>query len=148
MPILNVYPGDARPRPLAADYRVVRFYHRGAGAYRAHPLFDRVELRDGVRARPLRGALWHHPLLSWSHFVAKENRYTDFQAGAARARSRTGLLLRLPVELPLAFLKFYFLRGHVTGGWKGFAFATTAAFARWLRLVKLLERSDRGGREK
>ena len=146
--ILNVYPGDSRPRPLADDYRVVRLYHRSVGRYRDHPLFDRVVLAEGVRARPIRGALWHHPLTSWAHFVEKENRYTSFQAEAARGRPRWRLLLRLPVEMPVAFLKFYLLRRHVTGGWKGFAFALTAAFARALRIVKLLERGERRSRGK
>lgn len=142
VPILNVYPGDARPRPLAADYRVVRFYHRGAGRYRPHPLHDRVELAEGVRARRFSGALWHYPLTSWAGMVAKENRYTDFQAEAAAARGRALLRLRLCTELPVAFLKFYLLRGHVTGGWKGVAFSGIAAFARWLRIVKLLAREE------
>jgi len=141
--ILNVYPGDACPRPFAADYRVVRFYHRSAGQYRDHPLFDRVVLAPGMRVRRIGGALWHYPLTSWAHFVDKENRYTSFQAEAASARARWRLLVRLPVEMPLTFFKFYVLRRHATGGWKGFAFALTAAFARTLRIVKLLERSER-----
>ncbi|MGF1445658.1 MAG: glycosyltransferase family 2 protein [Pikeienuella sp.] len=135
LPILTVYPGDERPRPFADDYRVVRFYHRAIGRYRAHPVFDRVEVVG--RARPLRGPLWHAPVLDWAHFVAKENRYTSFQAVAAR-RDRRWLRLRLVVEFPLAFLKFYFLRRHVFGGSKGFAFAMIAAFGRWLRIAKLL----------
>lgn len=138
--ILNVYPGDARPRPFARDYVVVRLYHRAAGAYRAHPLFDRVVLPAGVRPSRLASPIWHFPLTSWAQFVDKENRYTSFQAEAARARPAWELRLRLLTELPVAFLKFYFLRRHLTGGWKGFAFALTAAFARWLRVVKLLER--------
>jgi len=146
VPILNVYPGAARPRWLANDYRVVRFYHRGAGRYREHPLFDRVVLADGVRAGRLKGALWHYPLLSWSHMVEKENRYTDFQAEAARRRSGALLRLRLWTELPFAFLKFYLLRRHFTGGWRGVAFSGVAAFARWLRVVKLLAREGGPGK--
>lgn len=136
--ILNVYPGDTRPRPLADDYNVVRLYHRQVAGYRDHPLFDRVETR--VRPGQLRAPIHHFPLTSWAHFVDKENRYTSFQAEAARPRR--WLLLRLPFEFPLVFLKFYLLRRHVTGGWKGFMFALTAAFARSLRLAKLLERGE------
>jgi len=141
VPILNVYPGESRPRWLARDYCVVRFYHRAAGRYRDHPLFDRVVLADGVRPGRLAAALWHHPLICWAHFVDKENRYTSFQAAEAGLRPRWRLLMRLPVEMPLAFLKFYLLRGHLTGGWKGFAFSLIAAFSRTLRIVKLLERA-------
>ena len=138
--ILNVYPGDARPRPWANDYNVVRFYHRSLGGYRDHKLFDRVE-HSGA-ARQLTAPLWHFPLTSWAHFVDKENRYSSFAAEAAKPRTKQMLLWRLPFEMPLNFFKFYVLRRHFTGGWKGFMFALTAAFARTLRVAKMLARTE------
>jgi len=142
--ILNVYPGDAAPRPFANDYNVVRLYHRSVAGYRDHPLFDRVEMRGGARPDQLSAPIHHFPLISLAHFLDKENRYTSYAAEAAKPRSRWSLQLRLPVEMPLQFLKFYFLRGHLFGGWKGFMFALTASFARTLRLAKMLERADLG----
>lgn len=138
--ILNVYPGDERPRPWANDYNVVRFYHRSVGGYRDHRLFDRVA--HSGRAEQLSGAIWHHPLTSWAHFVEKENRYSSYAAETAKLRSRRALLWRLPFEMPLSFLKFFIFRRHFTGGWKGFMFALTAAFARTLRLAKMLARAE------
>ena len=140
--ILNIYPGDRAPRPFANDYNVVRLYHRAAGGYRNHPLFDRVDLVDGVTPAQCRAPIHHFPLTDWHHFIEKENRYSSFQAEQAAPRGRNGLMLRLIFEMPLSFLKFYFLRGHVTGGWKGFFFAVSAAFARTLRIAKMLERVD------
>lgn len=138
--ILNVYPGDVRPRPFANDYNVVRFYHRAIGGYRDHALFDRVELT--VAPGQLKAPIHHYPLLSWHHFVEKENAYSTYNAGQARPRRRAGLVLRLYLEMPVAFLKFYILRRHVFGGWKGFMFSLTAAFARTLRVAKMLERME------
>ena len=138
--ILNVYPGDSVPRPFANDYNVVRFYHRSIAGYRDHPLFDRVEVQ-GETAQ-LRAPIHHFPLVSLAHFVDKENRYSSFAAENAKPRGRSGLILRLPFELPLAFLKFYLLRRHIFGGWKGFVFALTAAFARTLRIAKMLEKQE------
>jgi glycosyltransferase involved in cell wall biosynthesis len=137
--ILNVYPGRDRPRWLADDYNVVRFYHRAVGRYRVHELFERVE--TDVAPGQLRGPLHHFPLLSWAHFVDKENRYSSYAAEIGRPRSRPALLLRLPFEMPLAFLRFYVLRRHFTGGWQGYVFALSAAFARTLRIAKMLERN-------
>lgn len=144
--ILNVYPGDTRPRPFAADYNVVRLYHRSVGGYRDHPLFDRVEL--SAAPRQLAASLHHFPLIDWHHFVEKENRYTSFQAETVRGRSRSMLMARLPLEMPLAFVKFYLLRRHITGGWKGFFFSLSAAYARTLRIAKMLEASQRSQTEK
>ena len=138
--ILNVYPGDTAPRPWANDYNVVRLYHRSIGGYHDHKLFDRVA-HTGTPGQ-LTGTIHHFPLTSWAHFVEKENRYSSYAADTAKPRGRTALLLRLPLEMPLTFLKFYLARRHFTGGWKGFMFALTAAFARTLRLAKMLERQD------
>ena len=138
--ILNVYPGDERPRPWANDYNVVRFYHRSCGEYRDHALFDRVETSGPVEQ--LAAPIHHYPLISWAHFVEKENRYSSFAANNAKSRSKTALMLRLPFEAPFAFLKFYFVRRHFTGGWKGFSFAMIAALARALRIVKMLARAE------
>lgn len=138
--ILNVYPGRDRPRWLANDYNVVRLYHRDVARYRAHPLFDRVE--TDVPPAQLGAPIHHFPLLSWAHLVEKENRYSSFAAETASPRRRGALLLRLPFEMPVAFLRFYLLRRHVTGGWRGFVFALTAAFVRTLRIAKMLERAE------
>ncbi|MEM6623026.1 MAG: glycosyltransferase family 2 protein [Pseudomonadota bacterium] len=138
--ILSVYPGDDQPRPLANDYNVVRFYHRSIAGYRDHPLFDRVQV-DG-QLKQLQAPIYHYPLISLHHFVEKENAYSTFAAQAANRRSHWQLIFRLPFEMPLAFIKFYVLRRHFTGGWKGFVFALTAAFARALRLAKMLEQVE------
>jgi glycosyltransferase involved in cell wall biosynthesis len=140
--ILNIYPGDEAPRLWSEDYNVVRFYHRGVAGYRDHPLFDRVDLSGPEKQ--LTAPIHHHPLISLEHFVEKENIYSSFTAETARNRPRWQLLLRLPFEMPLQFIKFYVLRRHFTGGWKGFMFALTAAFARTLRIAKMLERGDEG----
>ncbi len=136
--IWNVYPGDQRPRRFANDYNVVRLYHRAAGGYRDHELFDRVVL-EGT-ARQLKAPIHHFPLTSFHHFVDKENTYSTYVAGVSKRRGRAGLILRLVLEMPLSFLKFYFLRRHLFGGWKGFMFSLTAAFSRTLRIAKMLEK--------
>lgn len=140
--ILNVYPGDSEPRPFANDYRVVRLYHREAGRYRDHPLFDRVETR-GAPGR-LRAPIHHFAFLTWHGLVEKENAYSSFQAETARDKPMWLLRLRLVTEGPWVFCKSLILRRHVFGGWKGVAFSGVIAFARWLRIVKLMARRTEG----
>jgi glycosyltransferase involved in cell wall biosynthesis len=136
--ILNVYPGDIRPRPLANDYNVVRLYHRAVGSYRDHPTFDRVEI-PGVTPGQLKGPIWHYPLVDWHGFNDKLNRFSSFQATLPSRHGDRFLKLRLFVELPLNFFKTYIGRKHFTGGWKGFYFALSQAFMRTSRLAKMLE---------
>ena len=46
-------------------------------------------------------------------------------------------MLRLMIELPFQFFKFYILRRHIFGGLYGFLFSVTVAFTRWLRICIL-----------
>ena len=137
--ILNVYPGDTRPRPFANDYRVVRLYHREAGRYRDHTVYDRVEPHGAPAIHRLSAPIHHFPLTDFEQMVAKANRHSGHEIARVAAKSRTVLKLRLVTEFPLVFLKVWLLRRHILGGWKGFVFAMNTAWMRTLRIAKALE---------
>ncbi|MEJ2124412.1 MAG: glycosyltransferase family 2 protein [Alphaproteobacteria bacterium] len=136
--ILTVYPGDKAPRPFANDYNVVRFYHKKAGAYSNHPVFDRVILR-GVTPHQLQHSIHHYSFLSIAHVIDKGNQFSNFRSAHSDKRSRGFLKVRLLFEFPLSFIKFYIFRRHFTGGWKGFYFSMCHAFSRTTRIAKMLE---------
>ncbi len=137
--ILNVYPGEERPRLFASDYNVVRLYHRSIGYYRDHPIYDRVVLRGGT-LKQLAKPVFHYCYLSISHIIEKNNRFSSFRTENLPLRSRSYLATRLCFEFPVSFLKSYLLRRHITGGWKGFYFAICYAFLRVTLVAKMLER--------
>jgi glycosyltransferase involved in cell wall biosynthesis len=139
--ILNVYPGDAAPRPLADDYNVVRLYHRDVASYRDHPSHDRVELK-GVRPGQITAPIWHFPVVNWHASIEKLNRFSSFQATLPSRRDARMLKLRIFSEFPINFFKTYILRRHFTGGWKGFYFAVGQAFMRTSRIAKMLETQE------
>ncbi len=137
-----VYPGDERPR-LWADYHdFIRLYDRRAGRFSESPVHDTVQ-PGSVEPRHLKGTAWHFSYRSFSFLVEKLNYYSDLQSVNIHKPSRRALMMRLPFEFPLSFLKYYILRRHITGGAKGFSFAMINAFARFLRLVKLIEQTRR-----
>ena len=140
--IHTVYPGDGKPRPFANDYNVVRLYHRSAGRYRDHPIYDRVELSNGTDVRQLTAPIHHHSILSWFAMVDKANRFTSHEIGTFAEKPRGVLKLRLVLEMPFQFVRNYLLRGHWLGGWKGFVFALNTAYLRTLRVAKALEKQD------
>jgi glycosyltransferase involved in cell wall biosynthesis len=136
--ILTVYPGEDKPRPWANDYNEVRLYHRSAGAYREHPVYDRVILGN-MEPRQLRQPIFHYSYLSFSHIIEKNNHFSSFRSQNSQRRSAAYLKFRLAIEFPLNFLKCYFGRRHIFGGWKGFYFALCHAFMRTTRIAKMLE---------
>lgn len=133
-----VYPGDDAPRRWAPHNNVVRLYDRRRGRFADSPVHDRVQT-GGVRPLQLKGEAAHFSYRSFAYLVDKLNAYSDLQAETDRERPRVLLLLRLPFEFPLSFLKYYLLRRHVTGGVNGFCFSVVNAFFRFLRLAKQLD---------
>jgi len=139
--ILNVYPGDSKPRPFADDYNVVRFYHKAAGRYRDHPLYDRVVGQQDAPEVQLHGPIYHYSFSSWGALVQKIDPLTTFQVQAGKDKSQWSLRVRLITEMPMQFIKVWVFRRHILGGWKGFAFSVIAAFGRWLRIAKMLAKA-------
>ncbi|MGF1619174.1 MAG: glycosyltransferase family 2 protein [Rhodomicrobiaceae bacterium] len=140
--ILTVYPGDAEPRPFANDYNVVRLYHRSAGRFRDHPVYDRVVLSTGITPRQLNAPIFHHSYISFEHVIEKSNTFSSFRSAHSKPRSPTLLTIRLLTEFPVNFIKSYIFRRHCTGGWKGFYFSLCHAFMRTSRIAKMLEQSQ------
>lgn len=137
--ILNVYPGDERPRALANDYNVIRLYHRSVAGFRNHAVYDRVKSTPDVIVNQLSAPIFHYPYLSLEHIIAKNNCFSTFRASQSKPTSKPALTIRLIFEFPINFVKFYFFRLHCTGGWKGFYFALSQAFMRTSRIAKMLE---------
>ena len=140
--IHNVYPGDRKPRPFANDYNVVRLYHRNAGRYRDHPVYDRVVLQEDIQPKQLNAPVFHFPLLDLDQMTDKIKRQAHNGVDKLATKSVAVLKLRLYFGFPLNFLRNYIARGHILGGWKGFIFALNTAYTRTLRIAMALERKE------
>ena len=78
----------------------------------------------------------------WSVAPGERARYN---AANAKKKSRAILALRLVTEFPMSFLKYYFVRTHVTGGLMGFQYAMILAFYRFVRVVRMFAGSAQTG---
>ena len=136
----EIFPGEARPHPLAYTLTPVRLYRREAGRYAPSPVHDRVELRAGAKVGRLRGRIHHFSVRSLGDQIDKLNRYSDQQADDLDARRITIPTWRIFVEFPAAFLKAYIGRRHFVRGAYGFLTAMNYAIARHLRMAKHYER--------
>lgn len=137
--IVEIFPGEARPHPLAYTLRPVRLYRRSRGRYSASPVHDRVEMTPGASLGSLRGTLHHFSVRSLGDQIAKLNRYSDQQADDLAARGVRIPTWRLFVEFPAAFWKAYIGRRHAARGVYGFLTAMNYAISRHLRMAKHYE---------
>lgn len=136
----EIFPGEARPHPLAYTLWPVRLYRRSRGRYSPSPVHDRVELVPEARIGRLRGRIHHFSVRSLGDQITKLNRYSDQQADDLDLRGVTIPTWRVFVELPAAFLKAYIGRRHLVRGAYGFLTAMNYAISRHLRLAKHYER--------
>jgi len=135
MRVTIVYPHRETPAPFADSTICLRLYDRRRARFAESLVHDNVP--DQPDTVTLRGRVWHKSFRSLAEVVRKELAYFELQKKEKR-KNRALLLMRLPIEFPWQFFRYYILSRHVFGGLYGFALATTIAFMRFLRLPILL----------
>jgi len=136
----EMYHHQKAPAFWAPVISTIRLYNRNYAGFRDSLVHDSVVIHEG-KAGKLRHVVYHHSLRSLSHMISKLNTYTDLQTQDTRVNRHSLLVLklRLPLELPINFMKAYIGRGLIFGGYHGFILAVSYAFCRFLRLAKLYE---------
>jgi glycosyltransferase involved in cell wall biosynthesis len=135
---LVVYPGQTKPRPFARDHFFYRLYDRRRVRFADSTLFDNVDIGAEPVGR-LAQPLYHFSVRSIDDLIAKCDERASYNASNAKKKSRTALALRLISEFPMQFLKYYFVRTHVTGGLMGFQYAMVLAFFRFVRVMRMYQ---------
>lgn len=135
---ITVYPGKAKPRPLADYHHYVRLYNKTRMRFRDSLTHDEVESGSHKVGR-FRGHCLHYSYRSLEHLAAKLDSYTSLQAREIR-KPLWQLYARLPFEYPLLFLRYYLSRRHITGGLYGLKAAHVIAKGRAARISKFIRK--------
>ncbi len=137
MKVVEVYPGQTHPRPLAKRVNIVRLFDRRHGRTSTSAVHDRVEVPASAPVGQLQNICLHYSIRSLEHLTQKYDDYTTLAAATLKSKNRTMLMLRLFTEYPMAFVKYYLLHMHITGGAYGYAVAKIKANARLGRIRKM-----------
>lgn len=136
--INNVYPGHDRPRLWANDHVVVRLYDRRRVRFKDSTLHDSVDVA-GQSVATLRGEVYHFSMRTFDEMVEKADERMRYNADHAKRKPAWQLAVRVVFEFPFAFLRYYFVRRHFTGGLIGFETAVVGAYSRFIRIARMLE---------
>lgn len=136
--INDVYPGQLKPRLWANDYVQPRLYDRRRVRFKDSPIHDSLDVA-GMQVGALKGDVHHFSARSFDDQLAKAMERGRYFADHAKAKSVGLLKLRLLFEFPAAFLRYYFLRRHFTGGLLGFQSSMIGAYSRFARIARMLE---------
>ncbi len=138
-----VYPHHDRPWPLSFCHEQVLIYDRRIAVTGPNPNWDKLEIQSSDVPVRLKNPLWHFSLRSLNHAVAKAVFVGQLAADTQTSRSTVILGLRVIVEFPLAFVKYYVFRRYALGGLDGFVFAMVGAFSRFIRIALMFEQARR-----
>ncbi len=136
MPLQMVYPGSAKPRPFARDHWYVRLYDRRFVRFRDSNIHDAV-VTDGNPIGRLKAPVDHFSMRSFADMKRKLNERTWLLVENSGPGSTGNLGLRLRSEFPMNFFKYYVVRRHFTGGWKGLRYALIQARYRFLKIYRI-----------
>ena len=131
-----VYPGQDRPRLWADSHNYVRLYDRRRARFRSSLVHDTVDTGDHPVGQ-LRGIALHHSWRTLEHMRGKLDAYFRLQLQEDVTPVWISAL-RLPLDYPREFARYYFVRRHVTGGLFGLRLSHLFAAARIRRLFSFL----------
>lgn len=134
--IADMYPGDKKPSAFAKSYSLVRLYHKEYASMPDDLTHDRVIVKQGVEIGSLKGKIYHYSYMSLKKTWDKYNDYTDELLKTAIATNKGYSTLRLSVEFPYQFVRYYFLKRMFLQGKFGFINAVTLAYFRFLKIAK------------
>lgn len=131
--------------PRSRKNHYVRLFDRHHARMSDHAVHEAVVV-DGSVGR-LKLVLDHLGERDIAGRVDKANRYSTLQQPDLDARKVKWLRLRMVAYPMVAFLRYYFLRGHYRAGWAGFIAARVHAFYAFLKYAKRYESRQPGSRQ-
>lgn len=141
-----VLPFDSKPRPGMKSNWIVRLYHKKKTKVIADgeaSINDRAKVHSGKIGR-LSGVVFHYSYRDFADIERKWSELTSQQAAYFRSRKRRVAGIRIYLEFPLQFLKFYVFRRMFLWGWYGYVLAIMSAQRQMMRLAKLRELEIQG----
>ena len=142
--IKDMYPGDKTPQHFAKQYNLIRLYNKKVGEMPDDLTHDRVVMKKNAKIGQLKGDVYHYSYLSIEHTVEKFNIYTTELVNTAFATGKKYSSLRLFIEFPYQFIRYYFFKRFFLRGRFGFILAMNCAYARFLKIAKYIERERLG----
>ena len=95
-------------------------------------------LKD-VEVGQLKNLVYHYSYISLTQSWFKYNMYTDELLTTYIATGKKYSKLRLIIEMPYQFFRYYILKRQFLNGWFGFINAVSLSFFRFLKIAKCVE---------
>ncbi|MFL2848460.1 MAG: glycosyltransferase family 2 protein [Coraliomargaritaceae bacterium] len=135
-----VPPVSGHPLRYIPDNFYFRFYHKEKVVFvtESNSNDDRPSISNGKEGK-LSGNMFHKAVINFNQLEKKYSLLTSDQAKYFFDSERKISNLRLYLEFPLKFLKYFFVVGLCRNGWYGFSLSIVAAYRNFMRFAKARE---------
>ncbi len=136
----DMFPGYTKPRKWGRTYNIVRMYDRTKAQMADNLTADRPEFTiPNPSIHQFKGVVKHYSFQSLSGLINKMNGFTNMIVANMLKKDKKYCPLRIYIEFPTQFLKYYFLKRYIFNGYYGFLVSVIYAFFRVIRLAKYRE---------
>lgn len=146
--LVILHRNDTKAKFLAPSNQFIRLYDRNFCSFantKNTTTHDTAtfneDIKDTIFAKVanLSALAYHRSGTSIEQLISKANFYSSEQAKDMMNLKREPSNIRIAFEMPLCFLKVFFIRRYFVFGFDGFVDSILFAFARFLRLAKARE---------
>lgn len=120
-----------------------KLYDRRVVRQPDHDAWDQFDIPAGLHVGRLEHPILHHAFEGVAGFQDKLNKHSSVRAETLALKPAALLALRIVFGFPFYFARKYILQQYFRGGIYGFALAALSAQGRWLKDVKMWERTKR-----
>lgn len=120
--------------------RVVRLYHRQFTKFSADLVHEAIEI-ENMQKIALNAPLRHYSYSCVADFITKMQAYSDLFA-QQNAHKKSSSPLKALLHAKFAFLRNYFLKGGILGGYEGFLISFYNAHTTFYKYLKLYEANN------
>lgn len=140
----HVRPFPGHPLWYSPPMKIMRLYNRRRAKILAieNTIDDRAKVIHG-KVGKLHGVLYHRPVMSLEQMERKYLVLSSDQASEFFLKGRKISSMRLFIEFPAKFIKYYFFKGNILNGWYGFVVSMIAANRHFMKLAKAKEKGLR-----
>lgn len=121
----------------------VRFWDKNYGKWGGQNPHDKVILSTEITSKKLDGDLLHYSYNSIGHHVQQINKYTDISSDElVKVNYKVNVLVDIVLNPIYAFFKYYVLKKGFLDGYHGFVISFLTGFGKFLKYVKVREKSN------
>jgi len=135
---LNIYCGKKIRTTSWYPDRKLRLWNRQKGRWQGSNLHEVVVLEPKSIEGFLKGDLYHYSYQSISQHIAQTNKFTDIAANSMYERGKKSSVFKIIYKSFFAFIREYFIKRAIFGGFSGFIVAYINVFYVFLKYSKLL----------